>query len=205
MATTKDRKVDASADRAGEAQRPVAKGEGKAVEKKGKVWLTWDENRIWVIHPFRGSNMLSTLTKADATLTREQVKELLKQQKQMNVLPGLHEYPEALWDKVKDHEDVEMALNDGRLHLMTEADFGGKGADSDQPARKLPETLDAVATGNARIMAEACQDLDVLRRWLAAEQAGKARGTVLTELEAQIAIVLETENNIQEAGQGASY
>lgn len=177
----------------------VGVGAEKATEKKGRIWLKWTENRVWVIFPAKGSNFLSTLTKADAVLTRDQVKAALKSERQMNVLPGLHDYAESLWDKVKEHEDVEMAVNDGRLILVVQGDTGVKGADAEVPLRKLPETLDEVPTSMARELAEGCQDEVVLKRWIEAEQQGKARGTVLTELEGQLALVQETENVVQEA------
>ncbi len=173
----------------------------EAKEKKGRVWLTWDEQRIWVVHPHRGSNLLSTLTAPNAVLSREEVKAQLKLQRQMNILPGLHDYPEALWDKVKDHEDVQMALNDGRLHILTAGDLAGKNVsvkDPDALVRELPDSLDEISTGNARLMAEACQDVKTLKRWLQSEEQGKARGVVLTELNTQLAAIADQEELIED-------
>jgi len=172
----------------------------EAKKNNDKVWLTWDEQRIWVIHPTKSSNMLSTLTAPDAVLTREQVKAALKQTRQLNVLPGLHEYPADLWSKCVDHEDVQQALNDGRLRVNTNEDFGQKG-DALAPAQTLPEALDAVQTGVARVLAENCQDIKVLEKWLEAERMGKARGTILTELEAQIMLCKETDKTLKDAAE----
>ena len=177
----------------------VGEGAAEATEKKGRIWLKWTENRIWIVFPQKGSNFLSTLTKADAVLTRDQVKSALKSERQMNILPGLHDYSEGLWDRVKEHEDVEMALNDGRLILVLQSDVGVTGPMADAPMRKMPDTLDEVSTPMAREMAEGCQDEVVLKRWLESERQGKGRGTVLTELEGQLALVVETEDVVQEA------
>lgn len=164
---------------------------------KKYVYLTWTEQRIWVVHPTQGGGTLSTkLMQADGKLTPEEVKEHLKKQEQFNIIPGTQQYDAHAWALVAGHPDVLAALEDGRLKLETNADFGLEG-DKNAPADQFPEDLDKLSTGPAKSLAENCMELNVLKRWLNAENKGKGRATIVEILESQIKAVEDIEAKIK--------
>ena len=165
------------------------------------VWLDWREARINKIFPNAYAKATARLTKADEVLSPEEQAELKKTVKFVRLIPDLHSYPVMEWNAIKDHPSVIKLLKNGRLKLWTVGELDPKAdPDNENPIQKLPETLDNVATGNAKELADACSDIKVLKKWKEAEERGKARGTVLQSIDAKMETILEVNDAMDEAG-----
>jgi hypothetical protein len=130
------------------------------------------------------------------TLTREQVEASLKSQDSLQVIPGLGFYNDALWEAVKSDPILKIHQENGDLTVVTAGLLGDK-AKPEEPVKALPDNLDKVTVDGARLLADGCQDPELLQKWLDAEAKGKKRDGVLKGLTAQLAKIEENEKRFK--------
>ena len=159
------------------------------------VILTWKQKRPWVIHLPQSSGLLGAISRSqdpNKVLTADEAAKALQEFKPFLIAPNTNEYPLAMWELVKSHPDVRAQISDGQLVVETKEALGQipkEGEAKEDPAQAMPGTLDKVAGDKARDLAENCDDLELLKKWLASESAGQKRSSVLDALKGKIDLV----------------
>lgn len=174
--------------------------------KESVVLLTWTPPRPFVIHlPQSGGLLAAVANSASATavVTPEQMKAAMAEHKPLLIIPGTNEYPAAMWELVKGHPSVRSHIADGNLILQTKVALGQKPAEGekpDAPATKLPGSLTNLDPAKARELADNCDNLEILERWLKQETLNGSRTSVVDILRGKIDQVKETEARFTGSG-----
>ena len=155
-------------------------------------WINWKPRRSLTCYPASAGNLISTLSAPDAVLTKAQVEESLKSSHSLVIEQGLAQYPDRLWNGVKDSPIIQHHILNEDLKVLTDADLGVKAPGADKKlAAKLPDTLDALSLEGAVELAIGCKDIKTLEAWLTAETNGKKRDRLVKALSDSIKIITE--------------
>lgn len=183
------------------AQAPVA-----PAKKPKMVMLNWKPTRALIIHAAHSGSLISKLSAADSTLTREQVQQMLAENKPLHIIPGIHEVPAAIWAKFSDHETIKSLLDNEELVVITNAmvsKASRTGENADAPADNLPKTLEELGANEAADLIDGLvtdENLTLLEAWQESEKGGKKRASVLAALEKRITTIKETAQRFAGAG-----
>lgn len=193
----------AKATAAKKSAAPSGNQGGASAEKKPKgtspdVMINWKPNRALVIHAAHSGSLISKLSAADSTLTREEVKQMLTENKPLHIIPGIHPISAALWAKFEDHETIVNLIADEKLIVITKAmvskEAKGK-EDGDDPATNLPKDLNDLGANEAKDLIDGLvsdENLELLEKWQETEKGEKKRSSVLEALEKRIKTIKET-------------
>lgn len=126
----------------------------------------WKEARVWTVS-WPGAH--------DSVPDGKHVPDVLR------ILPGVHEYDDAVWAKAKKVQDVKERLESGQLKEISGARPAGKDATIEQG---LPKTLGKFSVQDAVELVGGVMEMDMLKAWLKVEKRTTVKDAIIKQLKA---------------------
>ena len=177
------------------------------------MFVNWIPKRVLILNHSQAGSPIAGLSAPGATISKEQMKAKLKAARPITLSPGINMgIDEAAFEACIKGNDEVLALIDSReLVVLTKGMFGlAKDAkDSADPVEDIPKTLagvkdfrDAIALVEGYTIGEfkPLDNVGLLESWLAAEEGGKGRDTLIKAIQAQITKLSTEQANFAKAG-----